>query len=163
MQWIGSGFEAINRWQFVNDLTWTKNKHTDQDWLRIPAAPVQLPWLGGEHWRIVQLQPATTSGYDAAGNSLAATGDPFASFLLGQVQTANYQIPAFTTWNGGYHAGYINDDFKATSKLTLTLGFRFDYQTPSRERFNRFSSFDPSGAESGGRQYPGSDIVCEFE
>ena len=57
----------------------------------------------------------TTGGYDASGNSLAATGDPFASFLLGQVQTANYQIPAFTTWNGGYHAGYINDDFKVTT------------------------------------------------
>src|SRR5207342_1178600 len=64
----------------------------------------------------------TTGGYDAAGNSIAATGDPFASFLLGQVQTANYQIPAFTTWNGGYHAGYVNDDFKVTSKLTVTFG-----------------------------------------
>jgi hypothetical protein len=24
MQWIGYGFEAINRWQFANDLTWIK-------------------------------------------------------------------------------------------------------------------------------------------
>jgi len=28
MQWIGFGFEAINRWQFENDLTWVKGKHS---------------------------------------------------------------------------------------------------------------------------------------
>ena len=26
--WIGSGFEAINRWQFANDLTWVKGRHS---------------------------------------------------------------------------------------------------------------------------------------
>ena len=112
--------------------------------------------MGCEHRRVFQLQPAGYSGYDASGNSLAQTGDPFASFLLGQVQTANYQIPTFTTWNQHYNAAYINDDFKATNRLTLTLGFRFDYQGPFTERYNRMSTFAPNLPNPAAGGYPGA-------
>jgi hypothetical protein len=156
MQWIGSGFEAINRWQFVNDLTWTKAKHTVKVGYEYRIHQFNFHGWAASTGGSFNFNRITTGGYDAAGNSLSATGDPFASFLLGQVQTANYQIPAFTTWNGGYHAGYINDDFKATSRLTLTLGFRFDYQTAFKERFNRFSSFDPSAPNPGAGNIPGA-------
>ena len=57
MQWIGYGFEAINRWQFVNDLTWTKGKHTIKVGDEYPHSSVQFPRLGGQHRRNLQLQP----------------------------------------------------------------------------------------------------------
>jgi len=160
MQWIGSGFEAINRWQFVNDLTWTKSKHT----IKV-GYEYRLHQFNYHGWAVstggtFNFNRLGTGGYDASGNSLSATGDPFASFLLGQVQTANYQIPAFTTWNGGYHAGYINDDFKATSRLTITLGFRFDYQVAFRERYNRFSSFDTTAPNPGAGNRPGAIVFA---
>lgn len=150
MQWTGFGFEAINRWQFVNDLTWVKSRHT-----------IKLGWEYRFHqfnfhgWAASTGGQFTfsnlgTGGYDAQGNALtSSTGDPFASFLLGQVQTANYQIPAFTAWRGNYNAWYINDVYKATSRLTLTLGLRFDYQGAWSERYNRFSTFDPKVANPG--------------
>ena len=45
-----------------------------------------------------------TGGYDAAGNNLSQTGDPFASFLLGQVHAANQSIYAQPTWYESYLA-----------------------------------------------------------
>ena len=63
------------------------------------------------------------------------------------MHTANFTIPAFTTWNGEFHSTYINDEYKVTSKLNLTLGLRFDYQGPWTERFDRFSTFDPTYSE----------------
>ncbi len=42
-----------------------------------------------------------------------------------------------TTFEWGYYAGYVQDDWKVTPKLTLNLGFRYDYEAPPRERFNR--------------------------
>ena len=43
-----------------------------------------------------------TGGYDAAGNNLSQTGDPFASFLLGQVHDANQTIYVQPTFNESY-------------------------------------------------------------
>ncbi len=42
-----------------------------------------------------------------------------------------------TTFQWAYMAGYVQDDFKVTPKLTLNLGFRYDYEQPAVERFNR--------------------------
>ena len=51
---------------------------------------------------------------------------------------------------------YLNDDYKVTSKLNLTLGLRFDYQGPWTERFDRMSSFDPSIPNPGAGGRPGA-------
>ncbi|MFL6333423.1 MAG: carboxypeptidase regulatory-like domain-containing protein [Pyrinomonadaceae bacterium] len=42
-----------------------------------------------------------------------------------------------TTFEWSYLAGYVQDDWKLTPKLTLNLGFRYDYEQPPVERFNR--------------------------
>jgi hypothetical protein len=160
MQWIGFGFEAINRWQFVNDLTWIKGKHSIKvgDEFRLHRFNFH-GWAAstGGQFNFSRLG---TGGFDASGNSLASTGDPFASFLLGQVQTANQTIPAYTSWNGTYSALYINDDFKATNRLTLTLGLRFDYQSAWTERYNRFSTFDPTTPNPAAGNRPGAMVFA---
>lgn len=149
MQWIGFGFEAINRWQFANDLTWVKGRHSIKVGLESRLHQFNFHGWATSTGGSFNFSRLGTGGYDAAGNSLASTGDPFASFLLGQVQTANYTIPSFTTFNGRFLSTYINDDYKVTSKLNLTLGMRFDYQGPWTERFDRFSTFSPSTPNPG--------------
>jgi hypothetical protein len=143
MQWIGFGFEAINRGQFSNDLTWLKGKHSIKVGYEFRHHQFNFHGWANSTGGSFNFSRLGTGGYDANANNLAATGDPFASFLLGQVQTANYLIPQFTTFNGNFHAAFINDDYKVTSKLNLTMGLRFDYQGPWTERYDRFSSFDP--------------------
>ncbi len=154
--WLSFGFEAINRWQFVNDLTWIKGKHSIK--LGYEFRHHQFNYRGwaqdtGGNFNFNRL---STGGYDANGNNISGTGDPFASFLLGQVYSANFTIPAFTTWNGNFMAVYLNDDYKVTSKLNLTLGLRFDYQGPWRERYDRFTTFDPSAPNPAAGGRPGA-------
>ncbi len=70
-----------------------------------------------------------------------ATGWDFASFLLGTGSggvTINADSMNSNTWYGLY----LQDDWKATRKLTLNLGIRWDYQTAVSERFNRNAWFD---------------------
>ena len=75
-----------------------------------------------------------TGGYDAAGNNLSQTGDPFASFLLGQVHAANQSIYAQPTWYENYLSPWINAEFKVNSKLTLTRGCAWTTRPPAPRR-----------------------------
>ncbi len=77
-------------------------------------------------------------------------GAAFADLLLGAptgsggIATCNGNGPVTqlenispTTYVSSYWAGYVQDDWKVTPKLTLNLGFRYDYEVPTRERYNR--------------------------
>ena len=43
-----------------------------------------------------------------------------------------------------YYAGYVQDEIKATSKLTISAGLRYETETPYTERHNRLVAFDPN-------------------
>ena len=55
------------------------------------------------------------------------TGNSFASFLLGYVDSANISTPIGVSSIRPYYAGFVQDDFKVSTRLTLNLGLRFDY------------------------------------
>ena len=48
-----------------------------------------------------------------------------------------------------YAAGYFQDDWRVTPKLTLNLGLRYDIDFPRTERYNRTNYFDPDRRHSG--------------
>ena len=41
-------------------------------------------------------------------------------------------------------AFFVQDDWRVTEKLTLNLGLRYDFMTPSYEKDNRQANFDPA-------------------
>ena len=129
----GPGFNTNNRYQFSNDLTWIKGRNTIK--MGIEFRHHQYPFRQwgaspGGNFNFNRLQ---TGGYDAQGNNLPSTGDPYASFILGQVHNGTFQIAAEPTFYEQYVAPWVNVDSKVTNNLTLTLGLRWDYQT-SRDR-----------------------------
>src|SRR5205823_3524176 len=86
-----------------------------------------------------------TAAYDASGaNRSDVSGNGFASLLLGQVNSAGFSIPFNYMPKMKYAAPWVNDDFKLTPKLTLSLGLRFDWQSGLYEEHGRFSTFDPT-------------------
>jgi len=74
----------------------------------------------------------------AVSNQTSATsGNEFATFLLGYPTSAAVDRnidPAFTHF---YYATFFQDDWKVSSRLTLNLGMRWDYEAPATERYDR--------------------------
>ena len=159
--WPRFGYEVNNRWQFSDDLTWVKNRHTIKAGFeyrkhQFPSRGWSVGAVGGQF----DFNRLNTGGYDASGNNLGQTGDPFASFLLGQVFASNQTIPVYPTFNEAYTAAWINDEFKVNDKLTLTLGFRFDYQFARTESDDQYSTFDPNTPNPGAGGIPGALIFA---
>jgi len=72
----------------------------------------------------------------------STAGFGFASFLLGIPTSGDeWVVPAFA-FSSGYWAGYVQDDFKVTNKLTVNYGLRYDINTVRTERFNRLSFYN---------------------
>jgi hypothetical protein len=79
---------------------------------------------------------------------VGSSGNAYASFLLGlggggsrNAGRITHQIrPA----NANRYAGlYIQDDIKLTARLTINLGFRWDIETGTTERYDRLTAIDP--------------------
>jgi len=160
--WPKFGFETNNRWQFSDDLSWVRGKHTirmgfEYRWHQFPSAG----WATGDQGGHFIFNNLETAGYDASGNVLpGGTGNSFASMLLGQVHSADQTIPVHPTFNESYFAPWINDEWKVSNRLTLTLGLRFDYQTARTEMHNLYSTFDPTTPNPGADGFPGAVIFA---
>ena len=70
----------------------------------------------------------------------ASSGDPLASMLLGAFSSTTYNISAAYALQQIYIAPFVQDDWRLTSKLTLNLGVRWDYESPFTERYNKQAS-----------------------
>src|SRR6266699_6260547 len=79
------------------------------------------------------------------GDGVAAGSSPLEDFLAG--------IPGNTTFLAGdptrnitqwLYAGYAQDDWRITPRVTLNLGFRYELQGVPKEANNLFGNFEPS-------------------
>jgi hypothetical protein len=133
----------------LNDLlTWIKGSHT----IKLGA---EYRNIGGNAHTNGNQAGSFSYGRGATGLLEVNSGNPIASFLLGAVDNGNVDFRTApntyarqTAWI--FHAG---DTWNANSKLTLNYGLRWDYFSPSSEKYNQLSFFDPNGANpaAGGR------------
>ena len=110
----GNGFDFLDTYQLGNHLSMIRGKHNLK--------------IGGEYYHIRMERGAASLArgrYAFGGNE---AGYNYAAFLLGRpnnTQTAEGLPLTFPHVNRlGF---YIHDDFKATSKLTINFGVRYDY------------------------------------
>lgn len=92
------------------------------------AAETGLPYLNATG-------PAGTNG---------TIGLPYASFLLGLVDSYNVAEPAIAKLGKHSVAFFAQDSWKVTRTLTVEYGLRYDFATASKEQYGRFGTFDPT-------------------
>ena len=67
-----------------------------------------------------------------------------ADFLFGARDSYNINSYGLFYYRQQMYFGYVQDDIKATRKLTVNLGMRYEYATPQYEAYNHLSNFDPA-------------------
>ena len=96
---------------------------------------------------IVDWATGGTSLYDPTSSrtnpqSTPLTGDNMANFYLGVAEYQAQLNRGFFYYRAKEYAGYFQDNFRATSRLTLNLGLRYEYYTPFTEKHNVSTGFD---------------------
>jgi Carboxypeptidase regulatory-like domain/TonB dependent receptor len=83
----------------------------------------------------------------------AQTGLGFASYLLGAVDSATLNTPVIVRHLARRWGVYAQDQWRATRKLTLNYGLRWDIVNPLWESHDRIGAFDPTvpNPAAGGR------------
>ena len=156
---------VLNAYTFVDNMLWVHGRHSvsfggqlqllEYNYLAdmTGSSPLSLGFKSNETGNI------TTSGGAGAG------GFDVASFMLGALNSASYtQFAAIAQETGTRfrpYAFYVNDDWKATSKLTINAGLRWDILPPMREVHDRFSflnatATNPYTGSLGALQFAGS-------
>jgi hypothetical protein len=77
----------------------------------------------------------------------AAAADPatynLADFMFGLRSAYSIINPFIANLRQRMHFAYLQDDFRATDRLTLNLGLRYEFATPQWEKDNYLTNFDP--------------------
>lgn len=148
------GEQVNNTLQLSDSVGWVRGNHSlkfggDVRWMQTNGAD---PF---DQQGIFRFNSVETALPTAAGR--ANSGHAFASFLLGTVNSGNYNglfvVPANRY---RYFATFFQDDWKVTRKLTLNLGFRYEIYFPRTEAHNNFSGFDAALPNPGAGGLPGA-------
>ena len=68
----------------------------------------------------------------------------YADFLLGYQAEMGLASPTVSNLRSWGWAGYLQDDWRATRRLTVNLGLRYEFDTPIYEANNLLANFNPA-------------------
>jgi hypothetical protein len=129
-----------NSWNLSDGVSLERGHHTwkfGADFLRS-----EVNYLRTEN---VRGQYQFTGAFTANPASQAATGDPFADFLLGLPQITTRDVGSTQAYlRQNRYAAYLAHDWRVTSRLTLNLGARYEYAAPFTEARGNLLNLDYS-------------------
>lgn len=145
---------AHTLYSYSSDLSWVHGKHTIK--------------FGGEQRLFYNdfQQPSFPTGYfhfaqnvteQVIGANDPTQGNPFADILMGIGDYGGISVYPEVFNKSKGTAFYVQDDWRATSKLTLNLGLRYEWSTPYTERNNKIEFSDFTG--DSGITVPGLPIT----
>jgi Carboxypeptidase regulatory-like domain len=152
-----SNSNSVNRklgWVFDNNYLWVKGRHT-----------LNIGWELRRTYQDDNECQQCAGNFNFSNNStadpfnpnnLANTGNSFASYLLGVVDSADRigsQEERLRNWD---ISSYIQDDFKVNNKLTVNLGVRYDIMVPFTAVGNYIVYFDSTIPNPGAAGLPGA-------
>ena len=114
-------------WQLLDNVSWVHDRHTIK--------------VGVDLQRVTMFVYATNAARPTFNFNGTYTGNALGDFLLGYINNTSTSQQQVDTIQQRVYNGYIQDDWKATSRLTLNLGLRYELSTPFVEEFDRQSNF----------------------
>ncbi len=150
----GTDPQFFQNWSGADDVAWVKGRH-------------QIKFGGSFRYRRMTVLDRRNEGgtfnFNALSTSLpnssdfARFGNPFASFLLGEVYSANAAVPApVRQYNDQFLALYFEDVLKLSSRLTVSMGLRYELPFYVREREGIISFMDRSILNPAAGNLPGA-------
>ena len=138
----GDGFSAFgdnsdgpyqnntNTAQFIDNLSWNKGKHSLKFGFEYDRQ--NFNQLGNQYSRgQYSFQPNATQSAPDPITGKRTGGDAFAEFLLGDIyQATTAVLAADVRFQRNAYAAFVDDTWKITPKLTLSLGLRYELTPP---------------------------------
>jgi hypothetical protein len=132
------GYRHSLAWSFFDALTMIRGNHTMKF-----GADYRIN-LGFQNQRGATSGAYNfTAGLTSNPQAPTGTGSAYATFLLGTVSSAAATTHLGQTQRNFSTSFFFQDDWKATRRLTLNLGLRYDFQQQPYEVNNGISNFDP--------------------
>ena len=129
-------------WSFQPNISTTRGQHNIRSGLDMRGTHVErrtVDLAGGQ----IEFDRRFTQRDFSRADPLS--GSAFASFLLGAPHEGFIDNNVLPDFRWGYVAPWVQDDWKLTSRLTLNLGFRWDFNSPVKEDELRMNHrFDPT-------------------
>jgi len=130
---IGSFSEAIGadeqNYQYVDNLSIIRGKHNFK--------------VGFQIMREKYFEITDFGGVPSFGFTGQFSGSSIGDFLLGEPYSATTSVGnSAQNMVTNYYGGYLADNWKLTSKLTLNLGLRYEFSASPREIHGRAEFFD---------------------
>jgi Carboxypeptidase regulatory-like domain len=115
-----------NQFEYATTLRWVKGRHSLS--------------FGGN------VEQAQLNVVNNNTNSDIVAFSSFVNFVEGTVRTGTYST-AFVGNASRYYrsntiGGFVNDNYKVRSNLTITMGLRYDYDGPLSEKYGRLTGFN---------------------
>jgi Carboxypeptidase regulatory-like domain/TonB dependent receptor len=144
--------EVSSTFQLTDDVTKILGKHTFKmgfEWQHVKFSTLQPPWSRGEfdyNGDYTDVPNSNQGNTGRAGFLLTPIASTVGgvSFLGGLTDLRASNI-AETDNGKNYWGGYVNDDWKVSSKLTVNLGVRYDFFGLVYEHHHNQANFVPAG------------------
>ena len=152
----GANIFVDNTFQYNDNVSWQHGRHSFKFGFESRLQQFNIDILTGTSGEF-NFTSGPTSGPNPASID-PNSGFGFASFYLGAASNAYIALPERLGWRVKYYAGFVQDNWKATPKLTLNLGFRYEIPTPVKEAHDQLSFVDPTLPNPGAGGLPGAYV-----
>src|SRR5438094_172808 len=133
---------AENTYQLIDQITHLRGRHT---------------FKTGFEFRPQQSNDFIYPQFGTYSFTNRFTGFGYSDFLIGLPQSTQRTAPRPGQYSRYWSmAGFIQDDFKFSSSLTLNYGLRYEYDKPAQDKYDTVFNFDP---RTGSLVVPSADII----
>ncbi|HEX3661451.1 MAG TPA: TonB-dependent receptor [Acidobacteriaceae bacterium] len=144
-----TGLSQSKTWDYTDTFIWTRGKHIFKFGADVQTleAITPLGFNGSDNYG--------TYTFNTSGSTGLFTGVDFADFLIGTPDQTFYDVVRQDNDGLSHHyAAFAQDEWRATPRLTLTYGLRYELHPGYYDRYGDIGNFDSTYGLSGRVIYP---------